>query len=215
VTCPLCGARRARRVCPGVNQQICSVCCGTKRLVEIKCPSDCPYLSAAREHPAAAVVRQQQRDFSRVGHIMRDLNERQSHLFFLVATFLTQYEPAELQALIDDDVSEAVMAVAGTFETASRGVIYEHRPTSLPAGRLATAIKELLAEAAQPATSAFERDAAVVLRRIEDAAREIRSEQPKEPRALLEVLIRTIKPTAQDSTSVGQTGPEASRLIVP
>ena len=34
-----------------------------------------------------------------------------------------------------------------TFETAARGVIYEHRPASLPAERLATALKPMLAEA--------------------------------------------------------------------
>src|SRR4029079_6022625 len=51
VICPLCGVRRARRGCPALGKQICAVCCGTKRLVEIQCPSDCAYLATAREHP--------------------------------------------------------------------------------------------------------------------------------------------------------------------
>lgn len=214
MTCPLCGAGRGRRVCPGVNQQICSVCCGTKRHVEIRCPNDCPYLSAAREHPAAVVVRQERRDFSHVVHIMRDLSERQSHLFVLVATFLTQYEPPDLQAIIDDDVSEAAGALAGTFETASRGLIYEHRPSSLPATRLVTALKQLLAEAAETRTSALERDTAVVLRRIDEGVRALRSEQPTERRALLDLFARTMKAAGSDS-GAGAEPPEPSRLILP
>ena len=62
VVCPLCGERTARRGCPALGQQICAVCCGTKRLIEIALPGDCVYLASAREHPPAVAVRQQQRD---------------------------------------------------------------------------------------------------------------------------------------------------------
>lgn len=145
---------------------------------------------------------------------MRDLNERQSHLFFLVATFLTRYESPELQPLIDDDVAEAAAALAATFETASRGVIYEHRPASLPAGRLATALKQLLAETAKTTSSSFERDAAVILRRIEEAARDLRAADPSERRALIDLLARVIEP-ADAEAPASQALPEPSRLIVP
>ena len=70
---------------------------------------------------------------------MRDLNERQSRLFFLILTFLARYRPAELLPLVDEDVVEALSSLAGTYETAVRGLIYEHRPPSLPAERLARA----------------------------------------------------------------------------
>ena len=105
---------------------------------------------------------------------MRDLSERQSQLFFLINSFLERYEPPELHALVDDDIVEAMAALAGTFETAARGVIYDHRPAALPADRLATALKPVIAEAGKHGGSAFDRDAAVVLRRIEEAAREIK-----------------------------------------
>ncbi len=97
---------------------------------------------------------------------MRDLSERQSQLFFLINSFITNYQPAELQSLIDDDVAEAVEALAATYETSVRGVIYDHRPASLPADRLATALRPVLAEAGKNLGTAFERDAAVVLRRV-------------------------------------------------
>ena len=79
--CPLCGARKAKRACPGVRQDICPVCCGTKRLIEIKCPADCVYLTTARAHPAAVVQRQQERDMAFVLPRISDLDEGQYRLF--------------------------------------------------------------------------------------------------------------------------------------
>src|SRR5438067_11763451 len=107
VLCPLCRQRKARRACPALGKLICAVCCGTKRLVQIQCPADCVYLTSSREHPPAALVRRQQRDLALLVQFMRDLNERQGELFFLVTSFLMRYEAPELQPLIDDDVREA------------------------------------------------------------------------------------------------------------
>ena len=212
--CPLCGTRRARRGCPALGKQICAVCCGTKRLTQIQCPSDCAYLATAREHPAAAVVRQQQRDLNLMVQFMRDLNQRQSQLFFLIAMFLARYDPPELQPLIDDDVREATAALAATFETAARGVIYEHRPASFPAERLMTQLKPMLAEAGKGGGSSFERDAAVVLRRIEEAVREARALEPDNRRVWLEAVSRVIA-TTPPAESASTEAPEEPRLIIP
>ena len=218
MVCPLCGTRRARRGCPALGQQICAVCCGTKRLVQIQCPSDCAWLASAREHPPAKLVRQQQRDVGLLVQFMRDFSQRQSQLFFLINTFLVRYEPPEFQALLDADVAEAAAALAGTFETASRGVIYEHRPASLPAERLAAALKTVLAEAGRGAGSAFERDAAVVLRRLAEAVRDVRALEQDNRRAFLDLLGRVITKTADEggAHADAEAGAEApSRLIVP
>jgi len=213
VNCPLCGVRRARRGCPALGKEICPVCCGTKRLVQIECPNDCAWLASAREHPPAVVVRQQQRDVGLLVQFMRDFNQRQSQLFFALFTFLARHQTPELQPIIDDDVAEAVAALAGTFETSARGVIYEHRPASLPAERLLSALKPLLAEAGKGAGSAFERDAAVVLRRVEDAVREIQALAPANRRAFLELLGRIV--SAAPSEEASAESPEAPHLIVP
>jgi hypothetical protein len=182
--------------------------------VEIQCPADCSYLAAAREHPSAAAVRQQQRDVDLLVQCMRDLSERQSQLFFLISTFLQRYEPPELAPLIDEDVADAAAALAGTFETAARGVIYEHRPTALTADRLATALRPVLAEAGKQAGSAFDRDAAVVLRRIEEAARALKAEDPSNRRAYLDVLGRALSASPAPGTG-GQADPTSKpRLIV-
>ena len=149
---------------------------------------------------------------------MRDFSQRQSQIFFLINTFLVRYEPPELEGLIDDDLSQAASALAGTFETAARGVIYEHRPASLPAERLASALKPVLAEAGRGAGSAFERDAAVVLRHLGEAAQDIGALDPGNRRAFLELLGRVItKSSGAGAPGAGdETGPPAtSRLIVP
>ena len=211
MVCPLCDKRRARRGCPALGQQICAVCCGTKRLVQIPCPSDCAYLATAREHPPAVAVRQQQQDVESLVQSMRDLSERQSQLFLLINSFIQRYEPPELQMLVDDDVVEAVGALAGTFETAVRGVIYDHRPAALPADRLATALKPVIMEAGKHGGSVFDRDAAVVLRRIEEAAREIRAADATNRRGYIDLLGRVLKEDKNPEATDGN----APRLIVP
>src|SRR5919198_5084841 len=107
VKCPLCGRQKARRQCPALGRQICSVCCGTKRLTEIQCPADCVYLTSARDHPPAAIVRRQQRDAGVIVHMIRDLNQRQSELFLTIVTGVLRYEPPPLQEVVDDDLAEA------------------------------------------------------------------------------------------------------------
>src|SRR5262249_22397417 len=51
-TCPLCSQRSAKRYCPAKDVEICAVCCGTKREIEIDFPSSCGYLKASRSYEA-------------------------------------------------------------------------------------------------------------------------------------------------------------------
>jgi hypothetical protein len=215
MVCRLCGQRPARRACPALGHQICAVCCGTKRLVEIQCPSDCTFLASAREHPPAMLVRQQQRDLGLAMDLMRDFNQRQSQLFFLITSFLVRYSPPELHTLVDDDVAEAAAALAATFETAVRGVIYEHRASSASAARLAAALTPVLAQAEPQSGTPFQRDAAVVLRRLEEAARRGDDAHRDNRRAFVELLGRVIRKTAETPGQPPEAGEEPSRLIVP
>ena len=136
-------------------------------MTEIDCPSDCIYLASARDHPPAAAVRRQQHDLTLFVQALRDLDRRQSQLFLAINTVIARYEPPELQPIVDDDVFDASAALAATYETASRGVIYEHRPSTIAAERLATSIRTMLVDAGRGGGSAFERDGA-------DGARERR-----------------------------------------
>ena len=216
--CPLCREQKARRACPALGRQICPVCCGTKRLTEIACPSDCVYLAAAREHPPAVAVRRQKHDVAALVRSMRDLSEQQSELFFVIVTFLLQYQPPELNPLIDEDVAEGMDALAATFETAARGVIYEHRPASLSAERLVSGLKPMLTEGGRTGGSGFQRDASVVLRRIATAAREGMRESGGNRRAFLDLIgrvIRTKDGEAADADQTGSTTDDGPRVIIP
>ena len=209
--CPSCGHRKARRECPALAKTICPVCCGTKRLVEIQCPSDCGYLASAREHPAAVVRRQQERDVSRLLPTIRHLTERQYQLFFLLHTLIARHRPQGLTRLVDSDIAEAAAALAATLETAARGVIYEHTPQSPPAQVLAAEMKTVLAQIREQGATAYDRETAIVLRAIEQGAREVKA--PDEGNAAyVDLMARLLQNT--ESPQSPKAAP-ASALILP
>src|SRR5262245_17311550 len=106
MTCPLCRQRKAKRSCPAVGQDICAVCCGTKRLVEIACPATCVYLESAQRHPAAVVKRQQEADLTVLMGALGRVSEPQLQLFFLIQSFITRFGAKSdgLGRLVDADV---------------------------------------------------------------------------------------------------------------
>ena len=176
MACPLCSTRPAKRRCPALNQAICPVCCGTKRLVEIRCPDDCVYLASARRHPAASVQRQHELDVALLLPAMTGFTDRQSRFFFLFQSIALRHPTDVLRPVVDADIAEAAAATAATLETASRGVIYEQAPATLNAQELSTAFgrafEEIVQQVQGPRTP-LERDAARALRGIEEAARRV------------------------------------------
>jgi hypothetical protein len=189
--CPLCGARKARRACPALNKDICPVCCGTKRLTEIACPSTCGYLATSREHPAAVVRKQQERDVAALLPILQTLTERQYQLLILFHTVVVaRHKPEGFARLIDDDVADAAEATAKTLETAARGVIYEHAAQTMTAQRLAVAFKGLLADLRDRGAQVHDREAASALRAMASAAREVRKAADGGDTAYLALMAR-------------------------
>ena len=123
--CSLCNSRRGRRACPALGYSICPTCCGSKRLVEINCPSDCGYLRSSQSHPPALVQRQREQDLSFLIPLLEGMTERQQQLTLSIQSFLRTERP-DTPTMFDDDVVQATRAIAETYETASRGIIYEH-----------------------------------------------------------------------------------------
>ncbi len=172
--CPLCRQRKAKRACPAVGQDICAVCCGTKRIVELACPATCIYLEHAHRHPAASVKRQQESDLAVLVAALGRVSEAQLQLFFLIQASILKFHATTRTAgttgMVDADVAEAVGAVAATFETAARGVVYEHHAQSMTAEALRRELTTVLQEVGRGGGSRFEREAAEVLRGIERGA---------------------------------------------
>lgn len=173
MTCPSCRQRTARRPCPALGQTICSVCCGTKRQREIHCPADCAYLASAREHPAAVVRKQQERDVAALLPSIRHLTERQLQLFYLFHGVIARHAPDGFARVNDADVADAAAAAASTLETATRGVIYEHSAQSTVAQGLARAIRTALEEVRAQGTKVYDGEAATALRAVEQGARDV------------------------------------------
>ena len=114
--CPLCRQRPARRACPAVGAQICPVCCGTKRLVEIDCPSSCGYLAAAQSHPAAVVRRQQQHDLTFLTALLKGLAPGQKEIAWAVLGFVARFNADPLLRLADEDVADMASSLSATLE---------------------------------------------------------------------------------------------------
>ena len=173
------------------------MCCGTKRLVEIRCPSDCGYLASARQHPPAVVQRQQNHDIALLLPVMNDLTERQYQFFLLFQSVVARHRSEPLRPLADDDVSVATASVASTLETASRGVIYEHSTTGVNAQELSAELKRVFGEVSgqmEGPRSPLERDAAKALRAIEEASRGVGKVVGDEREGFLNLVRRVMKP---------------------
>jgi len=219
MTCSLCGQRKAKRACPGVGHSICAVCCGTKRLVEIRCPENCGYLASAREHPPAPVQRQQQHDVSVLVATMQGLSDPQRELLLVLLGVVRSQEADPLGSLRDEDVAEAAATLASTLETAARGVIYEHRAQSLPAQRLVGDLKAVLDEVGTKVGGrVVERDGPHALRALARGAKEVGAAAGEGPKAYLELVARVLRAPVQAAAPASPiVAPEAgtSGLILP
>ena len=160
---------------PGVGQEICAMCCGTKRLVEIRCPSTCGYLQAARAHPGGgrtATTRTRCRR-DRPDHAGSDRAAAAAVLPAARGRPRARRDDP-LRPLLDADVADAASALAATYETSARGVIYEHQAQSLPAQRLVADLQAALAEIGRDGrTRLVEREAPHALRAIERGVRAV------------------------------------------
>lgn len=222
MTCPLCASRKARRSCPALQREICPVCCGTKRLAEIQCPPDCAWLASSRAHPPATVLRQRERDWRFLAEAVGQLSQRAYAVLVLLQDVVRRHGRGAVPALRDSDIQEAAAALAATYETTARGIIYEHQATSLPAQRLLVELRAAVEDIVRRAGAGREHlvtaDAAAALRRVEWAAREAGTRLGPPDTAYLD-LIGRMSQGEPDATPAPETaGPEvapAPRLILP
>jgi hypothetical protein len=197
MACPLCLKRPTKRACPALNQQICTVCCATKRLVEINCPNDCRYLESAQRHPAAVVKRRIDADVTVLMETIGRLSEPQLQLFFLLQSMVLSYKPEGVSRLADADVAAAAAAVASALETSSKGLIYEESIPSPVADGLRRAIKPVIEEITKNGGTRAEREVATVLRGMERGARHEGSHIPDGPTAYLDLVARVFQQRPQ------------------
>jgi hypothetical protein len=221
VTCRLCQKRPTKRDCPALREEICAVCCATKRLVEIGCPEDCRYLEAAQRHPAAVIKRQIDQDLGILMTTIGRLSEQQLQLLFVLQSMVLSYKPDGLARLTDADVAQATGALAASLETSSKGLIFEEPAASVPAEGLRRAIKPMLDEITKGGGARVEREVAFVLRGIERGARHEGGHIADGETTYLELVGRVFRHPPSRQGRSGETGlsalkpPDKPRIILP
>ena len=134
--------------------------------------------------------------------VFRGLTERQHEILFLLQTFLVAGNH-NVQSISDSDIEEAARALAKTYETADRGIVYEHSATGVNAQRLALELKSMLQSKQSEGLQLSDRDLAAAFRRLEIAAKDAENAvtDDQNDRAYLELLKRILKESSNTGNS--------------
>ena len=161
--CKICNTRKPRRYCPGVGDDICSICCGSEREVTVNCPLDCQYLVEARQHEKLPVATTEQIPNQDVKISEEFLRDHEPLLIFLGAKLLEA--SVETAGAVDSDVQEALESLIRTYRTLESGLYYETRPNNLlSAGihqKIQDAVQELRKELSEKGSAPI-RDAEIM-----------------------------------------------------
>jgi hypothetical protein len=168
-------------------------------MVEITCPDDCRYLEAAQRHPAAVIRKQIDHDVSILMSTLGRLSEQQLQLFFLLQSMVLSHRPEGLGRINDADVALATGALAGSLETASRGVIFEEATASVVAEGLRRALKPVIQEVTKSGGSRAEREVAIVLRGMERGAKHEGGHIPEGETSYLDLVARVFQQKRQQA----------------
>ena len=155
--CPLCSERSGKRYCPAKGEQICAVCCGEKREIEIDCPSSCIHLKAGRSYEAEKRIpdpelRAKVQKYSND----KDFLFRFSPVLDAVSKSVVE-ERTKSSWLVDNDVIEVYKSLSTTIRTLSSGLYYESLPDGPVRISLFHRLKGLLDELMQPNPNLDER----------------------------------------------------------
>jgi hypothetical protein len=185
--CPLCSDRSGKRFCPAKVEQICAVCCGTKREVEIDCPSSCPHLIAGRSYEAEKRIPDPEL-VQKVERYSNDFVYRYSPILDAISQSVVQ-ERLQSPWLVDNDVVEVYKSLSATMKTLSSGIYYETLPDGPVRISLFRRVKVKLDELMQPSAEAERRtlkvsEAVDVLDFLTVAAQTSSSTRPKSRRYL-------------------------------
>ena len=125
--CLLCDKRKAKRYCPAKRAEICPVCCGEKRGVEINCPLDCRYFVEGQKQHHMKVMHQRVRKEGAGTYVRRaELYRLNPEIFArLEMTFARAFR--ENNDIKNEDLVRALELVSKTLETEKKGLIYQHQ----------------------------------------------------------------------------------------
>jgi hypothetical protein len=115
---------KGKRACPARGDAlICTKCCGTNRVVAIRCPADCIYLHGTHDAKWSSDSHEKDsaRFFSRAFALDRGAAE-----FYLFLHYLLARSKNPLLRLDDSELAEVAGSAAATLETRAKGLLYSH-----------------------------------------------------------------------------------------
>jgi hypothetical protein len=132
VLCKICHKRRAKRACPAVGGDICTICCGSEREVSLACPLDCEYLQEA--HRREKTVPIAEADLSNPDvRVTEDFVAAHEELLLFSVYSLLQ-ATLHTAGAVDTDVLEALAGLIRTHRTLESGLVYEsYSPNTIAA----------------------------------------------------------------------------------
>jgi hypothetical protein len=139
VLCKICGKRRAKRACPAVHGDICTLCCGTEREVSLSCPLECEYLQEAHRHEKPLVVPENQISNGDVAVTEEFIRDHEELLLFSIYSLVEA--ALRTAGAVDADVMAALEALIQTHRTLESGLVYETRSENA----IAAAVQRLFA----------------------------------------------------------------------
>jgi hypothetical protein len=144
IVCKICRKRRARRFCPAVQGDICTLCCGTEREVSLSCPLECEYLQDAHQHERPVPVPESEIADQDIEITEEFVSAHSTLLMFCM--FALVDAAAKTPGAIDSDVMAALEALIQTYRTLGSGLIYQSRPENSVAAAVQRSFTETFAE---------------------------------------------------------------------
>ncbi len=132
VLCKICGKRRARRFCPAVQGDICTICCGTEREISLSCPLECEYLREAHKHEKPLPVTEAQLAANSDIAVSEELLSKHEE-FLLFCIYSLVQAAVRTPGAVDTDVLAVLEAEIQTHRTMSSGLFYETKPENMVA----------------------------------------------------------------------------------
>lgn len=144
ILCKICGKRRARRTCPAVQGDICTLCCGTEREVSLSCPLECVYLQEAHRREKPLAVSEKQLSNPDVQVSEEFLHDHEELMLFCIYSLVQA--AAHTPGALDADILAALEASIQTHRTLESGLVYETRPENAVAAGVQRSFAASLAD---------------------------------------------------------------------
>jgi hypothetical protein len=217
VNCVICKIRKPRRHCPGVNGDICSICCGTEREQSVDCPLECTYLQDAHEHE-----RPPELDPATIPNQDIPVSEEFLHAneVPMALVSIALFEGATKNTGTTDwDVREALEALVQTYRSLQSGIHFDATTPNIFAAAIVTSVREKLDDIIRRETEATGQTSIrnemvlgiiVFMQRLEFS----RNNGRKRSRAFLDFLRGFYMPSGESEAAPEIVEPEAPRIIL-